>query len=71
MMPLAQEPDHLTAREREITRHAVFGRDADEVAARLSISAHTVRAHLRNIFRKLGIRRRCELTGYALRAGII
>jgi DNA-binding CsgD family transcriptional regulator len=71
MIPVGLEPDSLTPREREVARHAVLGRGTDEVAARLSISEHTVRTHLRNIFRKLGIRRRGELTGYVLRVGII
>jgi DNA-binding NarL/FixJ family response regulator len=33
-----------------------------EVAARILLSPHTVSFHLRKVYRKLGIRRRVELT---------
>jgi DNA-binding CsgD family transcriptional regulator len=61
----------ITAREREIIRHVVFGMRNAEVAAALRISVSTVKNHLYHVFRKLGIRSRRELIGYALRAGIV
>ena len=63
--------DIITAREREIIRHVVFGMRNAEVAAALQISVSTVKNHLYHVFRKLGIRRRRELIGYALRAGVV
>ena len=42
-----------------------------EVAKKLYISERTVKAHLNNIFQKLGIRDRVELAIYAARVGLI
>jgi DNA-binding CsgD family transcriptional regulator len=66
-----ESEDVLTSREREIVRHVAFGLHNAEVATRLDISAGTVRKHLEHVFRKLGVRRRSELSGYALRSGIV
>lgn len=63
--------DLLTPREREIVRQVVFGLHNAEVAVRLCISPGTVRKHLEHVFRKLGVRRRDELSSYALRLGIV
>lgn len=61
----------LTAREREITRYVALGLRNGEVAKRLFISEQTVKTHLNNIFQKLGLRDRVELTLYAVRTGIV
>ena len=61
----------LTAREREIIRHVALGLRNSEVGSRLFISEKTVKTHLNNIFEKLGIHSRAELTLYAARIGII
>jgi DNA-binding NarL/FixJ family response regulator len=61
----------LTPREREIIRHVALGRRNAEVAQQLFISEKTVKSHLTNIFQKLKIRDRVELTLYAARVGII
>ncbi|HYD50222.1 MAG TPA: LuxR C-terminal-related transcriptional regulator, partial [Terriglobales bacterium] len=60
-----------TSREREIIRHVALGLRNAEVARKLCISEPTVKTHLNNIFGKLGIRDRVELTLYAARMGII
>jgi DNA-binding CsgD family transcriptional regulator len=52
----------LTARERTIAELAASGRTNREIAEELVLSVKTVEAHLRNIFGKLGVRRRAELT---------
>ena len=69
----AVEPplEPLTAREREIVRHVALGLRNAEVAARLTISEDTVKTHLNNVFQKLGVRDRVQLTLYALRRGLI
>lgn len=61
----------LTSRECEIVRHVAVGLRNAEVARRLAISEVTVKTHLNNIFQKLKIRDRVELTLYAIRTGII
>lgn len=61
----------LTPREREITELVASGMTNKAMAHRLELSAGTVTVHLRNIFRKIGISNRTELTGYAHRSGIV
>jgi DNA-binding NarL/FixJ family response regulator len=52
----------LTAREREIAELVANGRTNREVAEQLVLSNKTIEAHLRNIYAKLGVRSRVELT---------
>jgi DNA-binding NarL/FixJ family response regulator/tetratricopeptide (TPR) repeat protein len=52
----------LTAREREIAELVAAGRTNREVAEQLVLSARTIEAHLRNVYGKLGVRSRVELT---------
>lgn len=61
----------LTEREREVVRHAALGLRNAEVAQRLRINETTVKTHLNNVFQKVGLRDRVELTLYAIRTGII
>jgi DNA-binding NarL/FixJ family response regulator len=60
----------LTSREAEIVRHVATGLRNAEIAERLSITEATVKTHLNNIFEKLKLRDRVELTVYALRHGL-
>ncbi|WP_433608103.1 AAA family ATPase [Dactylosporangium sp. CA-139114] len=53
--------DQLTAQELRIARMVAEGMTTKETAAAVFLSPRTVDAHLRNIFRKLGIRSRREL----------
>ncbi|WP_033288904.1 AAA family ATPase [Amycolatopsis jejuensis] len=53
--------DHLTMQEMHIAREVAGGATSKEVAARLFLSPRTVDAHLRNIYRKLGINSRRQL----------
>ena len=61
----------LTRREREVIREVALGLRNAEVARKLFVSEQTVKTHLNNVFQKLGIRDRTELTLYAARVGII
>src|SRR3984957_20202374 len=60
----------LTAREAEIVRYVAGGMRNAEVAKRLSITESTVKTHLNNIFQKLGLRDRLDLTHYAIKTGL-
>ena len=51
----------LSPREYEVAKLAAEGLHNDEIAARLTVSENTVRAHLRVIFQKLDIDRRAKL----------
>lgn len=60
----------LSDRESEVTALVLKGRSNKEIAQRLGISAHTVDAHLRRVFEKLGARNRLEAAvKYALVSG--
>jgi two-component system NarL family response regulator len=57
----------LTAREAEIVRSVALGKTNAEVAEQLSITEGTVKTHLNNVFKKLGVRNRLELALHALK----
>ena len=59
--PPSELRETLTDREREIVNEVMQGMLNKEIATQLGISEKTVKAHLRNIFRKLKISRRAQL----------
>jgi len=64
--PPALSIDHkLTARELEVLRLVCEGRTNGRVAADLSVSEQTVKFHLCNVYRKLGVGNRTEATRHA------
>ncbi len=60
----------LTARERDVLCLLAGGADNAAIGLELSISPHTVKQHVTNIFEKLGVRTRVEAAVYAVRAGL-
>jgi DNA-binding NarL/FixJ family response regulator len=64
-------PEHLTLREREVLEMMSEGFSNKEIAAQLSISAHTVKFHISSILGKLGASSRTEATTIGLRRGLI
>jgi len=64
---VGEPPGVLTDREREIADLVAAGRTNREVAEQLVLSPKTIEAHLRNIYAKLGVRSRLELTRAAQR----
>lgn len=64
-------PDLLTDRERQVVKLVGEGRSTREIAEALLISIKTVERHRTNIFTKLDIKDRVELTHYAIRAGLV
>jgi DNA-binding CsgD family transcriptional regulator len=54
--------ESLTPAEAAVAELAVDGRTNREIAQQLFISPHTVNAHLRHVFDKMGVRSRVELT---------
>jgi DNA-binding CsgD family transcriptional regulator len=60
--PLLLKAYGLTLREREVAQLTLRGATANQTAARLQISPHTVNDHLKAIFEKTGTRTRGELS---------
>jgi DNA-binding CsgD family transcriptional regulator len=56
-------PDLLTAHELRVARVVAEGATNREAAAELFLSPKTIEAHLRSVYRKLGVRSRAELAG--------
>ena len=67
----AKDVPGVSARESEIARYVAVGMRNAEVGRKLGITEGTVKVHLNNIFKKLGIRDRVELTLYAIRNRLI
>jgi DNA-binding NarL/FixJ family response regulator len=61
----------LTPREAEVLRLIVAGADNVAIGLELSISPHTVKQYVTNIFEKLGVRSRVQAAVYAVRAGLV
>ena len=55
---------NLTEREQAVAEWAAAGLSNKEIAARLDITVRTVKAHLSQIFAKLGVRDRLQLVVY-------
>jgi DNA-binding CsgD family transcriptional regulator len=51
----------LTDRENDVLRLAIEGLSNDQIASRLAISRRTVEAHMRTLFRKMGVTKRAQL----------
>ena len=51
----------LSPREKEVLHHLILGDRVSNIAEQLFISAHTVRNHLKSIYRKTGVRSQAEV----------
>ena len=69
--PKAPNVDVLTERELSILRLVAEGLSNLDIANRLFVTEQTVKFHLSNIYRKLGVANRTEATRYAYRAKLI
>jgi DNA-binding NarL/FixJ family response regulator len=68
--PPSPEPCPLTAREREILRAVAEGHTNARIGRQLWVTEQTVKFHLSNIYRKLGVSNRTEASRYALMTGL-
>jgi DNA-binding CsgD family transcriptional regulator len=59
--------DSLTPTEREVATLAAEGLRNAEIAARLFVSAETVKTHVSHVLAKLGVTNRTELAALAAR----
>ncbi len=61
----------LSPREREVLLHLATGASNAEIAAVLHISAETVKSHVGEVLRKLGLRDRIQTVVYAYEHGLV
>lgn len=69
--PVMSDQPALTPREEEVLRLIAEGADNVAIGLELSISPHTVKQYVTNIFEKLGVRSRVQAAVYAVRAGLV
>jgi DNA-binding NarL/FixJ family response regulator len=67
----ADDRPTLTPREAEVLRLIAAGADNVAIGRELSISPHTVKQYVTNIFEKLGVRSRVQAAVYAVRSGLV
>lgn len=65
-----RDPVKLTKRENEILVYIADGLSNQEIADRLFISEYTVKTHVSNLFRKIGVNDRVQAILYALEVGL-
>jgi len=68
-LPIVVEP--LTAKELEVLGHVAELLTTDEIAQKMFVSVNTIRTHIRNILRKLGVNRRNAAIRRARELGIL
>ena len=61
LAPTPSRFERLSPRQREVATYACAGATSREIAETLGISVHTVRQHLKDIYRVLGVCGRVEL----------
>lgn len=64
-LPVSIDHDTLTEREREILQLVASGSTNAEIARQLWVTQQTVKFHVSNIYRKLGVANRTEACHYA------
>jgi two-component system, NarL family, response regulator YdfI len=69
--PLAELPEPLTRREREVLQMLAAGLANKEIAARLNISDHTAKFHVAAILGKLGAATRAEAVAIGIRRSLV
>ena len=63
--------EKITQREKEILSQIAEGKDNEEIGETMSISEHTVKAHIKNIFQKLEVNDRTKAVVKAIRYNLI
>jgi two-component system, NarL family, response regulator YdfI len=69
--PPPPEGESLTARELEVLTAVAAGERSKEIALELGITERTVKAHLTNIYNKLGVDSRAAAVSVAMQRGLI
>jgi NarL family two-component system response regulator YdfI len=71
--PAASAPDNadLTDREKEVLMGVANGERNKEIAYRLGVTERTIKAHLTNVYNKLGVDSRAAAVSVAMQRGIL
>lgn len=64
-------PKQLTKREFEVLNLIVTGKSNTEIAKELSISSHTIKAHVCSILHKMSVEDRVQAAVKAVREGFV
>ncbi len=64
-------PDELTQREVEVLRLITQGKSNREIGVELVITESTMQRHVSNIYDKISVSKRAEVTHYALGNGLV
>lgn len=62
--PATLDAVRMTKRERQVINHIAEGLSNKQIAARLHISTHTVKSHVRNIMEKLALHTRLQIAAF-------
>ena len=65
------DPQGLTERELDVLRYLMEGLTNKEIADKLTVTHHTVKAHVASIIRKLGARNRLDVAMNAQKARLL
>jgi len=71
MEPVAVDVPALTSRERAVLQHLVDGRTSAEIAEKDFTSLHTVKTHIKRIYKKLGVSSRAAAVAIANQQGLV
>ncbi len=63
--------NNLSARELEVVHHLARAVSTPDIGKKLDISEKTVRTHVQNILRKLGMNSRLELVVWAYKSKLV
>lgn len=61
----------LTPRELQVLRHVGYGLSNEEIARSLEISVETIKEHVQNILRKMGVQDRTQAAVWAVKQGLV
>ena len=65
------ESPQITKREKEVLQYVAKGFNAPEISEMLSLSTHTVSAHIKHIYKKLAVKSRTEAVYEAVKLGLV
>lgn len=68
---LAEDPYHLTRREKEILRMIIDGRNNKDIADSLDKSVRTIETHRFNMMKKMGITNAIDMVNKAVRENLV